>query len=116
MFNSKRLFRGLKPNKFQNGEAQDKVFSKTESVYLFYIAIEEVVILIAKTMQFHFAQLIIKAEMEIPYNVTFSNEIQINECKTPCFLKNHLNIKQYLCERIIQKYLNFIANTVFKLT
>jgi len=67
-------------------------------------------------MQFHFAQLIIKAELEIPYNVTTSNEIQIIECKTLSFLKNHLKIKQYLCERIIQKYLNFIADTVFKLT
>jgi len=67
-------------------------------------------------MQFRFAQLIIKAEMAIAYNVTTSNELQINECKIMCFLKNHLKIKQYLCERIIQKYLNFIANTVCKVT
>ena len=57
-----------------------------------------------------------KAEITIPYNVTVSNEIQINECKMLCFLENHLKLKQYLCERRIQKYLNFIANTVFKLT
>jgi len=31
---------GLKSNKFQNGEAQDEVFSKNESVYIFYIAID----------------------------------------------------------------------------
>ena len=67
-------------------------------------------------MQFHFAQLIIKAEIEIPHNITVSNQIQMNECKTLCFLKNHLKIKQYLCERIIQKYLNFTANTAFKMT
>ena len=54
-------------------------------------------------MQFRFDQLIIKAEMEIPYNVTISNETQINECKTLRSLKNQLKIKQYLCERIIQK-------------
>ena len=46
MFNSKRIFRGLKSNKFQNGEAQVKVFSKKESVYLFYMVLEEVTILI----------------------------------------------------------------------
>ena len=31
---------GLKSNKFQNGEAQDEVFSKNESVHIFYIAID----------------------------------------------------------------------------
>ena len=67
-------------------------------------------------MQFHFVQLAIKAELEIPYYITISNEILINECKTLCFLNNQLKIKQYLCERIIQKYLNFIANTAFKMT
>ena len=46
LFNSKRIFKGLKSNKFQNGEAQDKVVSKKKSVYIFYMAIEEVNILI----------------------------------------------------------------------
>ena len=46
LFASKRIFRGLKSDKFHNGEAQDKVFSQKESLYLFYMAIEEVIILI----------------------------------------------------------------------
>ena len=45
-------------------------------------------------MLFRFVQSVMKAELKIPYNVTVSNELQINECKTICFLKNHLKIKQ----------------------
>ena len=51
----------------------------------------------------------------MPCNITVSNEVQTNECKTLCFLKSNLKIKEYICERIIQKYLNFIVNAVCKM-